>query len=249
MFDASMDRDSLVARLRASRELPLQRVVVATRLRAGASRLAAELEVLYTHAARGDQDARAATVGVASFVAHVLAAGNDGALASIASAAREADLPLVRVVFADGPPDSALARGGRLAEVGVAVQHSLAVRDGVDRYRMRLQVERYRAHHDPTFIARLLDARWLRVRDAVLIAARRPTVPAMALAIATRDRWMRHAAVREALAANPYTPAQLALALLPSVSESELAVWSTDRASEGVVSRAAAAILRSRHER
>ena len=63
-----------------------------------------------------------------------------------------------------------------------------------------------RNHHDPKVVARLLDQRWLRLRDAVTIAARRPTLPEMAWALATRDRWFFQPAIREALAQNPYTP-------------------------------------------
>jgi hypothetical protein len=67
-----------------------------------------------------------------------------------------------------------------------------------------------RAHHDPRFIARMLDRRWLSRRDVVEIAARRPTVPAIVLAVATRDRWLREAGVRAAILENPFTPAPLA---------------------------------------
>jgi hypothetical protein len=69
-------------------------------------------------------------------------------------------------------------------------------------------------------VEKLLDQRWLRLRDVVLIAARRPTVPALAWAIASRDRWFFQAPVREALAQNPFSPTSLVLALLPTVATS-----------------------------
>ena len=72
-----------------------------------------------------------------------------------------------------------------------------------------------RNHHDPKVVARLLDQRWLRLRDAVAIAARRPTLPEMAWTLATRDRWFFQPAIREALAQNPYTPTGLVLAMIP----------------------------------
>jgi hypothetical protein len=72
-----------------------------------------------------------------------------------------------------------------------------------------------RNHHDPKVVARLLDQRWLRLRDAVTIAARRPTLPEMAWALATRDRWFFQPSIREALAQNPYTPTGLVLAMIP----------------------------------
>jgi hypothetical protein len=75
-------------------------------------------------------------------------------------------------------------------------------------------------HHRPRVIEKLLDQRWLRLRDVVLIAARRPTVPALAWAVASRDRWFFQAPVREALAQNPFSPTSLVLALLPAVTAS-----------------------------
>lgn len=77
-----------------------------------------------------------------------------------------------------------------------------------------------RMHHRPRVIEKLLDQRWLRLRDVVLVAARRPTVPVLSWAVATRDRWFFQAPVREALAQNPFSPTSLVLALLPTVSTS-----------------------------
>jgi hypothetical protein len=81
-------------------------------------------------------------------------------------------------------------------------------------------LEPLRMHHRPRVIEKLLDQRWLRLRDVVLIAARRPTVPALAWAVASRDRWFFQAPVREALAQNPFSPTSLVLALLPAVTAS-----------------------------
>ena len=77
-----------------------------------------------------------------------------------------------------------------------------------------------RMHHRPRVIEKLLDQRWLRLRDVVLIAARRPTVPVLSWAVATRDRWFFQAPVREALAQIPFSPTSLVLALLPTISTS-----------------------------
>ena len=77
-------------------------------------------------------------------------------------------------------------------------------------------------HPDPVFVGRLLEQRWLRLADVVTIASRRPTTPALLRAIATRDIWLRHAAVRVALAENPYTPSGLGLALWATVPGSRV---------------------------
>ena len=68
-------------------------------------------------------------------------------------------------------------------------------------------------HHDPIFVGRLLDQRWITARDVVTVAARRPATPSIVLAVAVRDRWFCMAEVREAIAENPYTPAPLAQVL------------------------------------
>jgi hypothetical protein len=72
--------------------------------------------------------------------------------------------------------------------------------------------------HSSSFtIRRLLAARLLTASDAVRIAARRPTTPAIAREVATSLRWMSVPAVREALVSNPFTPTELALAFLPTL--------------------------------
>lgn len=73
---------------------------------------------------------------------------------------------------------------------------------------------RYLQHPDPVFVRRMLDKPWFTLREATIIAARRPTSPAIALAVATRDRWLQHARIQFALATNPFTPVELASALL-----------------------------------
>jgi hypothetical protein len=72
-------------------------------------------------------------------------------------------------------------------------------------------------HPSPVMASRLLDQRWLTLRQALVIASRRPSSPAIAFAVARSERWMRYAALREALALNPFTPTGLALALLPTL--------------------------------
>ena len=84
------------------------------------------------------------------------------------------------------------------------------------------ELERFRMHHDPVFMARLLDTRWLRPKDVVVIASRRPSTQTLLLAVATRDRWLSDIRVQEALAANPFTPMAHVGALLPTVSHAHL---------------------------
>ena len=192
------------------------------------------LEPVIDGACRGVAADRSAMVAIASFIAHELAAGGDLRLAAVGAAAMTTEHPLTRALLT-GDPARSLARGGRLADVGISLHtwfwpipfrrspdmsvedfHSFRAWCATPRMsyiRGRPGLPRARWHHDPGFIARLLDARWTDKRDVVTIAARRPIVPAMSLAVATRDRWFRLVEVREALAENPFTPSPLGRAL------------------------------------
>jgi hypothetical protein len=188
------------------------------------------LEPVIDGARRGVAADRSAMVAVASFIAHELATGGDRRLAAVGEAATTTEHPLTRALFT-GEPARSLARGGKLADVGISLHTwfwpipfrrspEMSVEDfhscrawwatpRMSYIRGRPELPRARSHHDPGFIARLLDARWTDKRDVVTIAARRPIVPAMSLAVATRDRWFRLVEVREALAENPFTPSPL----------------------------------------
>jgi hypothetical protein len=52
----------------------------------------------------------------------------------------------------------------------------------------------------------------------VRIASRGPTRAEILCHVATSTRWIRHAAVREALVFNPFTPAGIALKYLPTLA-------------------------------
>lgn len=65
----------------------------------------------------------------------------------------------------------------------------------------------------PDVVAILLDSPRLTERDAVLMAASRPAVPAALTAIAEHRRWSTRHQVRRALALNPHTPVHVALRL------------------------------------
>jgi hypothetical protein len=227
---------SLATRLAGIPDLALARAVVAGRLAAaGPAGFARELEPLLQRAAAGGQTARRSTVAVASWVAHALSAGEAARLLAVGAAADPEHEPLVHAAFHDGAPRAALPPRARLAEVGIARYANISgvpsrpyEGQSVESWRqlciwmamprpcafvMRPWGERTRMHHDPVFIGRLLDQRWISLRDVVVVAARRPTTPAILLAVATRDRWFCTRPVREAIAENPSTPAPLARVL------------------------------------
>jgi hypothetical protein len=226
----------LAHRLAGLRDIAVARGFLADRFATlGPPGFAQELEPLVARAAAGIDRERTAMVVVASWIAHACARGEEARLLALGAAAAQAGLPFARVLFGEGET-RAIARGARLAEVPLPVfanisglpwprpawlsvqewqewRAGLARSPGSRRWMMRPRTERARMHHDPVFIGRLLDQSWLFERDAVVIAARRPTIPAIVLAVATRDRWFRFASVREALGENPYAPPMLARAL------------------------------------
>ena len=78
---------------------------------------------------------------------------------------------------------------------------------------IRRAVTRLGRHHSAFTIGRLLDDPAVRERDAIAIASRRPTTPAIVRELTSRPRWIQLANVRAALVANPCTPTRVALLL------------------------------------
>jgi hypothetical protein len=221
--------------VRGARDLPLARAVVGQCFRELAPEdLAAAFERVIEGARAGVDADRTTMVRIASFIAHELSANGSGAFDALGETALEVGCPLTHEMLA-GAEARSLARGGRLAEVGMGLHawfwpmpirraewqsledfrwmRAYFASQSVAMFRRRPTLPRARMHHDPRFIARFLDARWVGKADVVTIAARRPNVPAISLAVATRDRWFQAREVRVALAKNPFTPAPLARAL------------------------------------
>jgi hypothetical protein len=74
-------------------------------------------------------------------------------------------------------------------------------------------VKRLARHHSAFTIGRLLDEPFVREREVISIAARRPTTPAIVRELTSRPRWIQLPSVRAALVANPCTPTRVALLL------------------------------------
>jgi hypothetical protein len=231
-----MGTPSLASRLGALRDLPLARAFLERHLASvGPSAFARDLEPLLQRAALGAALERDAILPLASWIAHALAAGEQGRVVAIGAAADPEQEPFVHATFRQAEARATLLPRARLADVGIPVFANLLgitarmegereeewrarsawIRNspGVQAWRMQSLGPRLRMHHEPIFIRRLLDQRWISTREVVMIAARRPTVPAIVLAIATRDRWLCCAPVRQAIAENPYTPGPLARVL------------------------------------
>jgi len=75
-------------------------------------------------------------------------------------------------------------------------------------------------HPDPRVRRRLMRSVSLSEKQAVRIAAARPTTPALTQEILAVPRWFDNRAVREAVVRNPFTPPRIAAPLLVTLSHS-----------------------------
>ncbi|MSQ01957.1 MAG: hypothetical protein EXR71_08695 [Myxococcales bacterium] len=96
------------------------------------------------------------------------------------------------------------------------------IRKTAARARDRNLIDRLLHDRDPGVIRGLLDNARLVERDAVKIAALRPTAPAVLQELARHPRWSRNYRVRKALAFNPCTPTSLARQLVRTLLHQDL---------------------------
>ena len=89
---------------------------------------------------------------------------------------------------------------------------------GTDRFKL----DRLLHDRDHRVIAILLNNPRITERDAVRIAAMRPTRPEVLETVARHPRWSSRYKVRKALACNPWTPAPIARRLLPTLMRQDL---------------------------
>ncbi len=95
-------------------------------------------------------------------------------------------------------------------------------RTSAARARDRLLIDRLLHDRDPRVIRALLDNPRLVERDAIKIAALRPTAPEVLEAVAAHPKWGRNYRVKTALAFNPYTASSLARQLVRTLLRQEL---------------------------
>jgi hypothetical protein len=215
--------------------LAMRRAVLEQKLLASPAPDAATLvELLATRAAAGDARVRMAIIALASAIVERRRAGDVATLTAIAVAAEEAGHAMARSLFSDDAAPRRLCKNARLPEVGLNREGYFPTRMPTERHDwyesdtagfqriasigyaylgndLRL-LETMLLHPDEAFIARLLRTRWIRQRDVLRVAARRPSTAAIAMAVAANDRWFCDPRVRAALAANPFTPSWLASA-------------------------------------
>jgi hypothetical protein len=237
-----VDSSALTSILRAVPSVPtlaMRRAVIERGLFGlPASDAASLLQALAERAAEGDRAARVVALGLASAIAHRRRAGDTTALEVIEQAALDAQLTLAASLCGAACGARSLAKGGRLPEVGLNTEAyfpsiprvyfpnpdgprivytakpegTTALGRGFLGDELK-PLAHLRAHPDGRFLARLLRTRWIRQRDVLIAASRRPSTPEIAIAIAADDRWLLDHRVCEALLENPFTPGWLVAAL------------------------------------
>jgi hypothetical protein len=101
---------------------------------------------------------------------------------------------------------------------------------------------------DPRVIRQLLQNPRLTEAMVVTITARRPNRPNILTEVYHAMKWRARPEVRLALVRNPYTPPQIAMALLPTLKRQELAAVLGDGKVHREVRAAAAAALQAKKE-
>lgn len=123
---------------------------------------------------------------------------------------------------------------------------TLGERKALARGHQRPVLEHLLRDPHPQVIAILLANPRVTERDVLAIASRRPAAPAALGAVFASARFRSRYPVRKALAANPHTPAHLALRVVSTLRTNDLAELATDGTLEEVVRDFARALLELR---
>lgn len=111
----------------------------------------------------------------------------------------------------------------RVPDFGLGRPLTLGERKSLARRRDRIVLARVLRDPHPDVVRILLGNPALTEDDVVRLAARRPIDPRALLAVVDAPRWMVRPSVRRALVQNPWAPLDVALLLLPHLTEPELA--------------------------
>ena len=138
-------------------------------------------------------------------------------------------------------------RGYRADEENVKMGSvSLGLRKAYARGRDRFKLDRLLFDRNSAVIRHLLRNPRLVEMDAVRIAALRPTNPDCIVEVYRSGRWVSRYSVKKAIAFNPYTPVDIAVAVLPHLVRQDVVDLSRSRMADEQVRIAAAEVLRER---
>ncbi|RAL24787.1 hypothetical protein DL240_00830 [Lujinxingia litoralis] len=233
-------------------ELAMRAATVAGRLEAlEADEAVWCLDQLIRGALWGDADAMEAMLAAAYWLVTVDVDADYGWITELFEAAYRAERASVVAMLRDAPPVRGLAAGRKLPEVRLPLEREITLgeRRMMASERERKLLDRLLMDPSPLVIGKLLSNPQLRVRDVLVIAARRPTVPELVNEVACHPVWFRKVEVREALARNPFGPTGVALKILPTLPLKMLRQVAGSGELHELVQEAAGRLVRLREER
>ncbi len=168
-----------------------------------------------------DQRARSVLLDLTTSRPLVEALGYDKArrLYGRARAAEEEDIGRL---FLSTPSHRAAYHDADVDENEKLAYTSLGRRKALARGQDRMVLDRLLFDRHPAVIRNLLRNPRLVERDAVRIAAMRPTAPAVIQELYRSNRWITRYPVKKAIAFNPYSPLDIAVGLLPHLARQDL---------------------------
>ena len=149
------------------------------------------------------------------------------------SAARAADHDEIARLFFDASPvssnpqdDKDLAPERDLFPHGPSL--TLGERKSLARAHRREVIDHVIRDPHPDVVAILLDNPHITERDVIVIASRRPVLPAVLEVVASSGRWRPRYSVKRALVMNPNTPAHLSIRLATTLRAGDLRAVASD---------------------
>ena len=125
---------------------------------------------------------------------------------------------------------------------------SLGWRKKLARGTDRMKIDRLLFDRHPQVVRLLLDNPRVIERDVIRIAAMRPTNPANLAVVFQHPRWVKRYRVKVALAANPWTPIDIALSCVPHMMQPQLQYIAANGKIHGAVRSAATRLLALRRQ-
>jgi hypothetical protein len=212
---------TLLGGLASISALPLRVGAAKARLREDPRRSARELEGLVGAACRGHVGARKAMLACAIALVQE---DDEEWVADLSREATAQELPITSGILQRVEAHFAVRRLPDPHVPGSLLASFLDARHQGTMGRSYLLtchlMEQLLLHPDAQVVRRLLAARALLPRDAVIVAARRPTSTLIVREVLASIRWVGRLEVREALVSNPFVATHIALKLLPTVSTS-----------------------------
>ncbi len=175
------------------------------------------IDQLIRHALWGQQVALDALLAAALWLIEVQRRDDYALIQALFHAAHDEGREAVLAMLRDAPPHRSLSGGARLPEARLPFDRDVSLGErralALSATNPRL-LERLLYDTSPLVIERLLRNPLLRLQDVVVIASRRPTLPALLEEVARHRGWIARDDVREALTRNPYSSTGVALKLL-----------------------------------